>query len=113
MLNKDIDFDELFEDTTPKGLDIDNSFFNQESIDKSEISFEGHSQEEINTNKTKAEIEIQRQESKIREHERIIEQRASNGQPFYLEKSHLNDAKSALDKAKAEYTKWCNTTPDK
>ena len=115
LIDPHISFSDLFQDTPTEAVEVDSSFFNTEGLndtDKSDIPFVGHSQEEINNNKAKAEIEISRQKSNIEQHKRMIEMRSKDGLPSNLEQSHLNDAQAALRKARDEYNKWSNMKPN-
>lgn len=80
--------------------------------DNIQISFKGLTQEEINNNKSKAEIEMNRQESNMRHHKRMIEIRTQDGLPSATELSHYRDAEAAYQKAKSDYYKWSNARPD-
>ena len=82
------------------------------TINHSGISFKGLTQEEINNKKSNAEIEMNRQESNMRHHQRMIEIRTKDGLPSYTEQSHYRDAQAAYQKAKDEYYKWSNARPD-
>lgn len=79
----------------------------------SHVSFKGLTQEEINNRKSKAEIEMNRQESNMRHHQRMIEIRTKSGLSSYTEQSHYRDAQAAYQKAKDDYYKWSNAHPDK
>ena len=84
----------------------------QTNSDSSNTSFKGYTQEEINTNKSNAEMEMTRQKSNMRHHKRMIEIRSSDGLPSNLEQNHYNEAASAYQKANEEYNKWKNMKPD-
>lgn len=72
-----------------------------------------YTQEEINSNKSRAEHEMRVQESNMRHQQRMIEIRRSGGDPTNLAESQYHSAKDYYEKAKREYQKWSSMKPDR
>ena len=83
--------------------------FVDSEIDGSNPTFKGYTQDEINSKKKKAELDMSYWKGEMRSHGEL----AKHEMWRETEIAHVKNAERNYEKAKAEYNKWSNMKPDK
>ena len=83
--------------------------FVDSEIDESNPTFKGYTQEEINSKKKKAELDMNYWKREMRSHGEL----AKHEMWRESEIAHVKNAERNYEKAKTEYNKWSNMKPDK